>query len=83
MSMSLYMSLSVLYNHFHFQRCFFYYYFNLFLLQTVATISIFITDVNDEDPVFDDKLYQIILPEVILTLLILINLMNRQIANCF
>ena len=36
-------------------------------LQTVATILIFITDVNDEDPVFDKKLYQITLPEVILT----------------
>ena len=36
-------------------------------LQTVATILIFITDVNDEDPVFDNKLYQITLPEVILT----------------
>ena len=77
MSVTLYVFLVYYITIFIFRGVFFYYYVNLFLLQTVATILIFITDVNDEDPVFDNKLYQITLPEVILTFLLLINLMNR------
>lgn len=77
MSVTLYVFLVYYITIFIFRGVFFYYYVNLFLLQTVATILMFITDVNDEDPVFENKLYQIILPEVILTFLLLINLMNR------
>jgi len=77
MSVTLYVFLVYYITIFIFRGVFFYYYVNLFLLQTVATILIFITDVNDEDPVFENKLYQITLPEVILTFLLLINLMNR------
>lgn len=77
MSVTLYVFLVYYITIFIFRGVFFYYYVNLFLLQTVATILMFITDVNDEDPVFENKLYQITLPEVILTFLLLINLMNR------